>query len=219
VRIIVVGCSRVGADLAYRLYQQGHEVAVVDEDAAAFDDLPSDYRGRTVEGEALSRNVLRAAGIEHAEGLAAVSNSDALNVVVAHVARTVFQVPYVVVRNHNPRWRPLYEVFGLQVVSPTSWDVQRVEELLTQSSPRTVFSAGHGEVELYEFLVSASWDGRALDEIFPADGCQVVAITRAGRAMLPDPAGPLQVGDVAHVSATPEVMERLRQHLEAGQEG
>ena len=214
-RIIIVGCSRVGADLAYRLYQKGYQVTVVDEDASAFDDLPSDFRGRTVEGEALSRDVLRAAGIEHADGLAAVSNSDTLNAVVAHVARTVFQVPHVVVRNSNPRWRHLYEAFGEQVVSPTSWDAQRVEELLSESSLRTVFSAGHGEVEIYEFLVPASWDGRPLEQVFPAGPCQVVAITRAGRAMLPDPASPLQGGDVVHLSATPEEMERLRQQLDS----
>ncbi|MBU0494614.1 MAG: TrkA family potassium uptake protein [Chloroflexi bacterium] len=129
--MIVIGCGRVGAQLAYRLYQQGHKV-VVDPVAEAFENLPADFRGRTVEGEVLNQDVLRRAGIEQADGLAAVTSLDPVNAVVAHVARTVYHVPTVVVRNYNPRWRVIHEAFGLPVISSTSWGAQRIEELLTQ---------------------------------------------------------------------------------------
>src|SRR5512142_1445210 len=137
-RVIVVGCGRIGSELAYRLYRKGHEVAVIDSVGAAFNNLHPDFRGRTVEGEALGQDVLHRAGIEHADGLAAVTSIDSLNAVVAHVARTVYDVPHVVVRNFDPDWRPLHESFGLQIISSTSWGAQRIEELLYHEEMRLI---------------------------------------------------------------------------------
>ncbi len=216
--IVVVGCGRVGAELAYRLYQKGHQVAVIDQVASAFDNLPPDFRGRAIEGEVLAQEVLRRAGIEQAQGLAAVTNSDSLNAVVAHVARTVYHVPQVVVRNYHPRWRSLHEAFGLQVVSSTSWGAQRIEELLYQPYARSVFSAGNGEVEIYELAVPEAWRGRSLEDLLPAGQCLAVALTRAGRAMLPSREVRLEGGDVLHLSATLEGIEALRHRLKAPQE-
>ena len=216
--VIVVGCGRVGAELAYRLYQKKHQVVVVDAVAAAFDSLPTDFRGRTVEGEALNQDVLRRAGIEQAEGLAAVTNSDAINAVVAHVARMVYHVPHVVVRTYDPRWRPLHEAFGLQLVSSTSWGAQRLEEMLIQAPLHIELSAGHGEVEIYELEIPARWQGRSLRDLLPAEQCLPVALTRAGRTMLPAGEARLEAGDVVHLSATREGFEVLRRRLD-GQEG
>ena len=111
-QVIIMGCGRMGAELAYCLYQRGTQVTVVDQSPLAFNNLPQDFRGRTVEGDGLERDVLQRAGIEHAVGLAAVSSSDAVNAVVAHVARTVYRVPQVVVRNYEARWRQMHEIFG-----------------------------------------------------------------------------------------------------------
>ncbi len=89
---IVVGCGRVGAELAYSLYLKGHKVSVIDHIAAAFNNLHPDFRGKLVEGEALNRDVLYRAGIETADGLVSVTNSDTLNAVVAHIARTAYNI-------------------------------------------------------------------------------------------------------------------------------
>jgi trk system potassium uptake protein TrkA len=217
--IIVVGCGRVGAELAYRLYQKGHQVVVIDQVATAFENLPPDFRGRTVEGEALNQDVLSRAGIEQADGLAAVTNSDSINAVIAHVARATYHVPNVVVRDYDPGWRPLYEAFGLQVVSSTSWGAQRLEELLYQTSMRTVLSVGHGEVGIYEFTVPEAWCGRSLQDLLSVGQCLPVALTRAGRAMLPSSDTRLEAGDVVHLSTTLEGFEALRDRINRLQEG
>lgn len=214
--MIVVGCGRVGAELAYRLYQNGHKAIVLDRSAEAFHNLPLDFRGRTVEGDALSQDALRRCGIEEADGLAAVTSDDSINVTVGHLARTFYNVPIVVARNFNSRFRPLYEIFGLQVVSASSWGAQRIEEMLYQESTRTVFSAGNGEVELYEFAVLEAWDGHPLSDILPERECSPVALTRAGRAMMPELKMPLKKGDILLVSATLEGIQGLRQCLERG---
>ncbi len=211
--IIVVGSGRVGSELAYRLFQRGHRVTVIDPTRASFDNLPPDFRGQTIEGEALNQDVLRRAGIAQAEGLAAATNSDSTNAVVAHVARTVYHVPNVVVRNYDPHWRGQHEAFGLQLVSSASWGAQRMEEMLYQSEIRTVFSAGNGEVEIYEFGVPEAWNGASLADLFPDGPCTVAAITRAGRAELPSNGTRLETGDAILVSATMEGILELRQRL------
>ncbi len=215
--IIIVGCGRVGTELAYRLFQKGHQVAVIDQVAAAFSNLSADFRGHTVQGEALATDVLRRAGIEQADGLAAVTNSDSLNAVVAHVARTVYHVPQVVVRNYHPRWRALHEAFGLQVVSSTSWGAQRIEELLYPPFARSVFSTGNGEVEIYELVVPEAWYGRSLQDLLPAGECLAVALSRVGKAILPSSEDRLEAGDIVHLSATLAGIDTLRERLKAPQ--
>jgi trk system potassium uptake protein TrkA len=213
--VIVVGCGRVGSELAFRLFEDGHEVAVIDEVGASFENLHPDYRGRTIEGEVLSEEVLKRAGIEKADGLAAVTNLDSVNAVVGHVARTFYHVPRVVVRNYNPRWLPMHHAFGLEVVSSTAWGAERIEDLLSAPRGRTVFSPGSGEVEVHELQIPAEWAGRPVSEVVGADGI-AAAITRAGRAMLPTAETAVEAGDLLLVSATQDGIDALRRRLGGG---
>ena len=217
-KFIVVGCGRVGAQLASRLFGQGHQVTVVDIIASAFDNLDPSFRGRTLEGDVLAQDMLRRAGIEGTDGLAAVTSSDTLNAVIAHIARTVFHVPNVVARNYEPRFTPMYEAFGIQIVAASMWGAQRIEELLCDVSLRTVFSAGNGEVEVYEIIVPAAWHGRRLGEIVNHSGCLPIALTRAGKAVLPSADTLVEESDILHLSATFEGIEALRQRLVASKE-
>ena len=210
--IIVVGCGRVGAQLANRLSQRGHHVTVVDVVPTAFENLGAGFRGRTLEGDVLTQDLLRRAGIEQADGLAAVTNSDTLNVVVGHIAHTLYNVPSVVCRNYEPRYRSLYSTFNLQEISSALWGAQRMEEMLEDATLRTVFSAGDGEVEVYEMMVPRAWGGRTLND-FLGDCACVVALTRAGRASLPAPDTKLEFGDILHLSATLEGIEKLRERI------
>ena len=224
-KFIVVGCGRVGAELAHRLYLNGHHVVVVDITESAFQNLPVDFKGRLLEGQVLSRDVLRRAGIQEADGLAVVTNSDTLNAVVAHLAREEYNVPNVVTRNYNSRWRSMLEVFGLQLVSSSSWGAQRIEELLYQQETRTIYSPGNGEVELYEFTVRDEWEGRPLNDLLPGEECVVASLSRAGRSIIPVRDFLLKSGDVILVSATlagsREIHRRFSQNMQpkGGKEG
>ncbi|MBN1135338.1 MAG: NAD-binding protein [Anaerolineae bacterium] len=211
--VIVVGCGRVGAELAYRLYKKGNQVTVIDQVEAAFGNLPPDFRGRTVQGQVLNQDVLRRAGIAKTDALAAVTNLDSTNAVVAHIAHTVYHVPSIVVRNYDPHWRPLHEAFGQQIVSSASWGAQRIEEMLYHEEVYTVFSAGNGEVEIYEFAIPEAWHGRRLGELLPESQCVAVALTRVGQAMLPNADSLLEACDLIYVSATIEGSAALRARL------
>jgi trk system potassium uptake protein TrkA len=211
---IVVGCGRVGAELCHHLFTRGHHVVVVDINKEAFNRLHPDFRGRTLEGEGLAEGVLERAGIREADGLAAVTNSDTLNAVVAHAARTIYNVPNVVARNYDPNLKTVIEAFGLQTVGSTYWGAQRVEELLMNPLQRMVYSAGNGEVEVYEMRIPEEWNDRTLGELLgPLKQCYPVALSRAGRSSLPDPATKLQTGDMLNVSSTFEGIGDLTARL------
>jgi trk system potassium uptake protein TrkA len=200
---IVVGCGRVGAELCYHLFKGGHQVVVVDINKESFNRLHPDFRGRTLEGEGLAEGVLERAGIHDADGLAAVTNSDTLNAVVAYAAHMIYGVPNVVARNYDPNLRPIIEAFGLQTVGSTSWGAQRVEELLLSPYQRAIYSPGNGEVEVYEMYIPEAWNGRELSELLsPIKDCYPVALTRAGRSSLPEANTKLQEDDLLIVSST-----------------
>jgi trk system potassium uptake protein len=213
-KVIVVGCGRIGAELAYSMFKRGHKVSVVDEHSSSFNNLPADFEGRFHEGDALNQDVMVRAGIETCDALAAVTNADALNAVVGHIAKTTYKVPNVVARNYDPRLRNLFEVFDIQVVSSTSWGAQRVEEMLTDSEVRAVFSAGNGEVEVYEMLVNEKWNNKKIYELITCGDCKPLAITRAGKAFLPVPESELKLGDILTVAATVEGITDTRKNFQ-----
>ncbi|GAB1471626.1 TrkA family potassium uptake protein [Chloroflexota bacterium] len=217
---IVIGCGRFGAELAYRLFKNGHQVVVVDINPQAFNRLDPDFRGRTVEGDSLSADTLARANVEKADGVAVATNLDTMNAVIGHMVKVHFpEVKQVVVRNYDPGMRQMLESFGLQIVSSTSWGTERVQELMIDPSFHAVFSAGNGEVEVYEMHISERWDGAAISSLL--DGCTetvCAALTRAGRAILPVPSTQLQKGDVLTISATLEGVRSLRTKLQEGKE-
>ena len=217
---IVIGCGRFGAELAYRLFTNGHQVAVVDANSKAFNRLHPDFRGRTVEGDSLSADTLSRAAAEKADGVAVVTNYDTMNAVIGHTLRVHYpNVKQVIVRNYDPAMREMLEAFGLQIVSSTAWGAERVQELLLDPSFRAVFSAGNGEVELYEMFISEKFNGSTISALLNGcDGLVCAALTRAGRAELPSPNAVLQKGDILTVSATLEGVQSLRAKLGEGKE-
>jgi trk system potassium uptake protein TrkA len=211
--IIIVGCGRVGIELALSVNRQGHRVAVMDANPRAFDRLGPDFRGRTVLGDALDYDALKRAGIETAHGLAAVTASDSANIVVARVARDMFKVEHVVARVFEPARGPIYEMLGLQTVATSSWGAQRIEQLLLHPGLRSVCVAGNGEVQIYEVSVPDGWKDRRLSDLVPSGSALAVAVARGGRGLLPGSDFVLQSHDVLQVSATAEGAALLRQRL------
>ncbi len=117
--IIVVGCGRLGAILAGQLSRLGCNVVVVDRDPAAFDNLSGEFSGFQISGDAAELVVLRQAKIDQADCLLAVTRHDNVNLMVAQVAKTVFQVPKVVARVFDPRQQEVYAQFGIETICPT----------------------------------------------------------------------------------------------------
>lgn len=214
-RIIVVGCGRAGAELALRMFRKGHEVVVVDQDGAALGTLHADFRGRTVQGDVLAEHVLESAGIAQADGVAAVTNSDTVNAVVAHAARVLFKVPRIVVRSYAPSRESIHEAFGHEAISSTAWGARRLEELLDDPAGASEGSLGSGEVKIYPVVATDA--GRDPAVAAKHAGCVLVAVTREGRTELPAVGLRTEAGDVLHVAATSSAIVEFRRRLAAGE--
>jgi trk system potassium uptake protein len=118
-RVVIVGCGRVGARLAGQLDAAGHHVAVVDQAMAAFGRLPAGFTGVTIIGTGIDEDVLRKAGIEHADAFISVTNGDNRNIMAAQVARTAFNIDHVVCRIYDPVRAQTYRELGYVTICPT----------------------------------------------------------------------------------------------------
>lgn len=213
-KILIVGCGRVGAELALSVSQGGHDVTIVDQNSAAFDRLGSDFKGRTVQGIAFDRAVLERAGIETSDAFAAATSSDNANVIAARIARDIFRVPNIVARIYNPNRREVYERLGLQTVASSSWGAQRMEQLLLHPGLIEVEAIGHGEVKMLEVQVPKVWVGQRIQGIMGED-VMVFAVTRAGRAFVPQTGDTFKASDLVYLSLPddrlPELIESTLQ--------
>ncbi len=208
-KVIVVGSGRVGAGLALRLSLDGHAVHVVDVDVDAFHRLGTHFPGVSVAGDGLDESVLRAAGIEHTDALAAVTGSDEVNVVLARVALRRFRVPRVVARVYDPKEADVYRRLGVQTIAPVSWEIGRLAELLVLVDVAPITALGAGQVDLIEAIVPALLDGRPLGELESPGEIRAAAVTRAGRTFVPDAATRVHDGDIVSLAVAGGGAERL----------
>jgi trk system potassium uptake protein TrkA len=191
------------------LADDGHSVSVVDVNPLAFERLGPSFPGKTVEGMGFDREILVRAGIERADGVAAVTSSDETNVVVAQLARQMFHVPRVVARLYEPRRAEIYARLGLQTIAPTKWGIDRIAELLVFSQLDTVLSLGNGEVQVIRSEVPALLEGRTVGSLATPGETSVIAITRKGQAFLPTTGTVFERGDLLHVAVMSTSSGRL----------
>jgi trk system potassium uptake protein TrkA len=210
--IVIVGCGRVGVELALALHQN-HNVSIVDRNSHAFDRLGLHFSGRTIQGHGMDRNALERAGIETAQALAAVTSSDNINAIVGRIARDIYHVDRVVARLYNPRRAAVYEKLNLQTISSSSWGAHRIEQLLVHPGMQSVSSAGNGEVQIYELTVPIEWSGRKVSELVPMEHAIPVTLARNGKAFLPRVESSLEPQDILQVSSTPEGVKILRERI------
>jgi trk system potassium uptake protein TrkA len=212
VKVLVVGCGRVGSGLAANLEIDRHDVTVIDREPQAVGRLSRSFAGLAVVGNALDRDVLEQAGIGEADALAAVTGSDEINAVVARLASRRFRVPRVVSRMYEPRQADLYGRLGVLTISPVEWGITRVAQLLTLSDLAPIVSIA-GRVNLVEATIAPSLAGRRAGELEVPGEARVISVTRSGRTFIGDRATLLENGDVVAVAVTQGSETRLQQLL------
>ncbi len=129
-RVIIMGCGRVGAQLAGLLDAEGHQVTVLDNDAYSFRRLPPEFSGTALFGNGLDQEVLKRAGIEEADAFVVVTQGDNRNVMAAQIAKHIFNVPRVICRIYDPLRQELYQTLGLEAFSPTTIFARILKEKL-----------------------------------------------------------------------------------------
>jgi len=202
VHVVVVGCGRVGSSLAQNLLAGGHTVAVIDRRSEAFRRLPDGFPGQTIQGIGFDRDRLVEAGIEHAGALAAVTNGDNSNVLVARVARETFGVDRVVARIYDPRRAAIYQRLGLATVATVSWTTDQVMRRMLTDPTGAEWTEPTGNVCIVERQVTRPWIGKPLSDLEQASATRVVAVGRLGAALVPSTNTVAQEGDLLYVSST-----------------
>jgi trk system potassium uptake protein TrkA len=213
VHVVVVGCGRVGSGLATTLESEGHTVAVIDKQARAFRRLPDDFAGRKVVGIGFDRERLKAAGIEGAGALAAVTNGDNSNIVVARVAREEFGVEQVVARIYDSRRAAIYERLGIPTVKTVEWATERVLRRILPDAHAVEWVDPSAKVCMVERSIPSQWGGRRLIDLEIEGVSRLVAVARLGEAALPDPKQVAQEGDVVWVAVAGDSMDAFEEHL------
>jgi len=214
-RILVIGCGQMGAGLAQMLSLRGHAVTVIDKDNAAFERLGVAFNGGRVVGVGFDRAVLEEAGIARVDGVAAVTNSDEANIVIARLAREFFRVPRVVARVVEPRKAEIYRRLGLQTISTTLWGVNRIANLLTYTDLAPVFDLG-SDVELVETEAGPALAGRTVYNLTIPGELHVVSISRGGKTFLPTSGTAFQTGDRVHCAVLAGSADRLKSLIQVG---
>jgi len=130
VKIIIMGCGRVGAQLASLLDADGHQITVLDIDAHSFRRLPPSFGGTALVGDGTDEEMLKKAGIAEADAFVAVTQGDNRNVMAAQIAKNIFNVRRVICRIYDPLRKDVYEALGLEAVSPTTVFAQLLRDKL-----------------------------------------------------------------------------------------
>jgi trk system potassium uptake protein len=129
-RILIVGCGRLGASLAIDAAEQGHRIAIIDKDPRSFSRLPADLAGQVVLGTGIDEDVQRSAGVESADAFIAVTDNDNTNIMAAQIAQRVFNVENVILRVYDPVRADTYRKLGLVVICPTRLVADLIESEL-----------------------------------------------------------------------------------------
>lgn len=217
--IVIMGCGRVGSTLAHILEDQGHSVAVIDQDADAFRKLGSGFKGRKITGSGFDRDVLIEAGIEEADAFAAVSSGDNSNIISARVVRESFGIQRVAARIYDPRRAEVYQRLGIPTVATVRWTADQMLRTLIPDGAESLWRDPTGKIVLAEVAYSERWLGEKVKLIEQSTGARIVFISRLGQTLIPEPGTVLQEGDLIHVIAEEGDLERITAELAKRAEG
>jgi len=201
VRVVVMGCGRVGASLGEALSRIGHQVAIIDRDATAFHRLSAEFSGERVLGMGFDREVLLRAGIEGADAFAAVSSGDNSNIISARVARETFGVQRVVARIYDAKRAAVYERLGIPTVATVPWTTDRLLNTLIRDAETARWRDPTGTVAVAEADLDEGWVGHRVTDLESATSARAAFLIRFGTGVLPDPKTVIQAGDQVYLAA------------------
>ena len=193
--VIIVGCGRVGSELAKLLSNEGHNVVIIDKNAASLQRLGDTFNGFTLVGNGFDLDLLKQAGVEKADAFCAVTNGDNTNLVSAQTAKKIFKVPKVIARVYDPQRANIYAALGLDIINGTMLFASMLRDKIIESSFSSylIESKDLGTIEIE---VTSDLAGKTIKEINIPGEFLVVAIIRAQEAMLAAPEESLEEKDV-----------------------
>lgn len=199
--IIIAGCRKVGSNLALMLSLENHDVVVIDSDPANFEPLGSGFNGVTITGMPIDEDVLRSAGIDRADALAAVTNDDNMNVMISQIAHELFGVPTVITRLYDPEREAVFKMMGLTTICPTTLAVDRIKNLLIPQEKIGAMEIDGTGVDFHRLKPTRRMTGKSISDI---KDMNVFGILKNGRFYIARPAIIVESMDTLIVSGYTE---------------
>ena len=185
--VIIAGCRKVGSNLAKVLSEENHDVVVVDNDSESFNQLGSGFNGVTITGIPIDEDVLRNAGIEKADALAAVTSDDNMNLMISQIAKKIFNVPRVITRVYDPERDIVFQQLGLTTMCPTTLAVAQVKSVLDQKKRELWHSFGNKNVGFEYIQPNAKMIGKLIKAINIDEQSYVFGIVKDGEFIFARP--------------------------------
>ncbi|HEY6487161.1 MAG TPA: NAD-binding protein [Candidatus Cybelea sp.] len=205
-RYLIVGCGRVGSSLAKLLESDGHEVIVVDENAAAFKRLGPNFKGHVVVGTGIDYDVLKRAGGATADGVIAVTNGDNRNIMAALIAQRMFKIQRIVARIYDPPRGQMYRQLGVQTVCPTTVGAKMIRDTLI-GAPWENQIFDFGRLTSLAAVVGDADAGKRIADIEEEGRIRIAAVRRGPKEVIVASAElVLQVGDELSAVVGPDAI-------------
>lgn len=211
--VIIGGCGRVGAQLAEQLSDQGHDVVIVDTDEAAFQRLGTAFNGEALVGDITDKDMLVRAGVERADAMAAVTQSDNANLMAVQLATVLYDVPHTVARLFNPQRERSYHKMGVRYVSETSMIVAALRNDLVPGSFPVHLSRAEDDVDVVEITVGMAGHGVSVAELEAEGDVRVAKLIRGLRTRLPRQDDRFREGDLVVAAVRRRAHDRVRELL------
>lgn len=181
--IIIIGCSRVGSQLALMLVQEKHDVVIIDKDANAFRSLGTSFNGVKLQGYGYDEEILKEAGIERCDALTAVTDLDNTNIITCEIATKLYHVPRVIARVYNPESISTFQELGLEYVFGTQIVAQTIMDKIVQGHGRHL--SIRGDIEIIEFIAGPKIENKRLLDIQIPNEFRICLVTRGGEDLIP----------------------------------
>lgn len=211
--IVVVGCGRVGSELAMQLSDEGHSVVIIDKNRDAFRRL-THFNGKTLVGSGFDREILQQAEASSADALAAVTSGDNTNILCARIARDNYSIKNVVARIYDPARAEIYMRLGIPTVATSTWTTQQVRRWMIPSDNTISWSDGVGGLHLVERVVPDGFAGRPMDSFNISTGVKVVGLIRAGAGRVNIDGLFAQEDDILEFLVTTDGLSELQKFLQ-----
>jgi len=174
--VVIMGCGRLGAQLAELLSLKEHDVVLIDQSPSAFEKLGSGFNGLTVVGTGIDIDVQKKAGVDRCDAFAALSSDDNTNIMAAQVAKEIFAVPKVIARIFDPKREFAYHQLGLESICPTNLGAEIVQNYL--ESDRMCCRHSYGDVDVIEFAAPKAMAGKQASAVEVPGAVRLVGICR-----------------------------------------
>ena len=208
-KVVIMGCGRVGSDLTVELCKAGHQVSVIDKRGTAFDRLPPGFQARLIIGLGFDRDVLEEAGIKDADAFLAVSSGDNSNIVSARVAREYYDVPHVIARINDPRRADIYERLDIPTVAPVRAAVKQIMLLMFHPREEIRESLAGGDLLRVRIEIPKHLVGKLVSSIEDSGAVRVVGVERGGTGFIPVADSTFQENDAAQVILHRDAVDTL----------